>query len=125
MRRFQAEIVDSVILLLHGNPIARYPVGAWRDLQVCDGGWTTVTTKDRLNGIPGVSVYQRKGAWFLNGVEWDGSWTPVYAQFNARERTDGKWVVTRFGYGIEQVFNGEAEAKAYAVLANANFKEVA
>lgn len=77
VRPFQQEAHDSVILLLHGNPIARYVKSSGLStLQVCDGNcWQTVTTKDRLNGLPGVSVHQKAGDWYLNGVKWDGSWT--------------------------------------------------
>lgn len=46
-------------------------------LKVTDAHWPTVTTKSRLNELPGVSVYQHKGVWHLNGKEWDGSWTKV------------------------------------------------
>lgn len=74
-----------VILSLHGNPIARYPVGNPRGMLVCDGNHQSVTTKDRLNGIPGVSVNQRKGQWYLNGEEWDGSWTPATPGFDIKQ----------------------------------------
>lgn len=63
------------LLVLHGNPIARY--GADGRVEVCDGGWQTHTTKERLNGIPGVSVHQSNSQWYLNGIEWDGEWTPA------------------------------------------------
>lgn len=76
VRPFQREDGDSVILKLHGNPIARYRV-ADRILWVCDGQHQTATTKDRLNGLPGVRVNQRNWDWYLNGVEWDGSWSFV------------------------------------------------
>ena len=33
----------------------------------------TNVTKERLNGIPGVSISQKNFQWFLNGVLWDGS----------------------------------------------------
>lgn len=74
---------NQVILKLHGNPIARYDEGDHnlRTLMVCDGNWQTVTTKDRLNALPGVRVYQAKGQWFLNGEAWDGHWTQVTPQF--------------------------------------------
>lgn len=62
-------------LHLNGNLIARlFPCGR---LEIGNGGWSSNTTKERLNGIPGVSIVQRKGVWYLNGVEWDGSWIEV------------------------------------------------
>lgn len=76
VRPFQTDKDDSVILLLHGNPIARYVKSSGLStLQVCDGNHQTVTTKERLNGLPGVSVHQKAGQWYLNGEKWDGSWT--------------------------------------------------
>lgn len=79
VRPFQgSSVLDSVILVLHGNPIARYVKSqGMATLQVCDGNHQTVTTKDRLNGIPGVRVNQKAGRWYLNGVEWDGHWAHV------------------------------------------------
>lgn len=68
----------SVILVLHGNPIAAYLKSAGvSSLQVCDGNHQTRTTKERLNGLPGVRVHQKAGQWYLNGVAWDGYWTHV------------------------------------------------
>ena len=65
-----------VVLKLHGNKIAQRLVGS-NEIEVSNGGWSSNTTKERLNGIPGVSVCQKKGQWFLNGDAWDGSWTTV------------------------------------------------
>lgn len=76
IRPFKDEDSNSAILKLHGNVIARRLLSGGL-LEVCDGNWQTNTTKERLNGIPGVSVNQKKGQWFLNGVEWDGSWTKI------------------------------------------------
>lgn len=76
IRPFKDESRVSAVLKLHGNVIARRTLDG-KVLEVCDGNWQTVTTKERLNGIPGVSLRQRKGVWYLNGKEWDGSWTTV------------------------------------------------
>ena len=46
-------------------------------LQITTAGWNTVTTRERLNGLPNVSVIQRKGKLYLNGKEWDGEWIEV------------------------------------------------
>lgn len=78
VRPFQREAHDSVILLLYGNPIARYTrTGGLSTLQVCDGNHQTNTTKERLNGLPGVRVHQKAGQRYLNGVKWDGYWTKI------------------------------------------------
>ena len=66
----------DVVLMLHGNQIAQKRK-IENDLQISNAGWFSTTTKERLNGLPGVSVCQRKGVWFLNGEEWDGSWKTV------------------------------------------------
>jgi hypothetical protein len=38
-----------------------------------------VTTKERLNGLTGISIQQVRGNWFLNGRAWDGEWINVDA----------------------------------------------
>ena len=69
-----AEDRHHCVMKLHGNTIARRENGG---LYVCNGGWSSNTTKERLNGIPGVSVHQKNFVWYLNDVEWDGSWRKV------------------------------------------------
>lgn len=76
VRSFKDETRVSAVLKLHGNVIARRTLDG-QLLEVCDGNYQSNTTKERLNGIPGVSVVQKKGLWYLNGNEWDGSWTKV------------------------------------------------
>ena len=62
-------------LKLHGNTIAS--IDELGVLSVSNAGWASNTTKERLNGIPGVRVHQKNWNWFLNGVEWDGSWKRI------------------------------------------------
>jgi len=62
-------------LKLHGNTIAT--IDERGVLSVSNAGWASNTTKERLNGIPGVRVHQKNWNWFLNGVEWDGSWKRI------------------------------------------------
>lgn len=70
-------VEDNVVkMYLHGNLIARREVGS-NDLQITNAGWFSTTTKERLSGLPGVSVCQKKGVWFLNGNEWNGKWVTV------------------------------------------------
>jgi len=90
MRKITREIVDAFqnsrsltignsrtngeSLWLFGNKIAEIR----RDgLWICNGGWDSATTKERLNGLSGVHIVQRGGTWYLNGLEWDGRWTHV------------------------------------------------
>lgn len=61
-------------LILRGNMIAKLAFGK---LWISTAGWNTVTTRECLNGIPGVSVYQRKGQLYLNDKPWDGEITHV------------------------------------------------
>ena len=72
-----------VELLLFDNAIARRWVPIITDdppvLEISTGGWDTSTTRDRLNGIPGVSTGRRAGDLYLNGKQWDGKWTEVRA----------------------------------------------
>lgn len=66
-------------MYLHGNQIAVND-GA---LYITAAGWFTNTTKERLNGLPGVHINQKAGEWYLNGENWDGSWAKV--------QRDGSW----------------------------------
>ena len=71
----RVENIDGVsFVFLHGNKIAE--VGD-RFIRLFDGGWQSNTTKERLNGLQGVSVNQKNFIWYLNGEEWDGSWTAI------------------------------------------------
>lgn len=64
-------VEDGVATLyLHDNAIATHDSEGV--IAVTNAGWFSNTTKDRLNGIPGVDVRQIKGEWFLNGEIWDG-----------------------------------------------------
>lgn len=67
-----------VHLFLHGNLIAkRYLKEGENVLMISNAGWFSNTTKERLNGIPGVSISQRKGVWYLNNKEWNGCWITI------------------------------------------------
>jgi hypothetical protein len=67
--------VDSTGIYLHGNHIARN--AGEGHVAISNRGWFTLTTKDRLNAIPNVSIYQKRGQWYLNGQEWNGEWVIV------------------------------------------------
>ena len=63
---------------LHGNTIAYKVIGdVAPGLFIQDGGWQTNTTKERLNGISGVSIYQKNYQWYLNGEAWNGKTTMI------------------------------------------------
>ena len=42
-------------------------------IQSTNCGWFSNTTKERLNGLPNVNIYQKNFEWFLNGKKWDGN----------------------------------------------------
>ena len=62
-------------LKLHGNTIAT--IDELGVMSVSNAGWASNTTKERLNGLPGVSVNQKNWNWYLNGIEWNGEWTRI------------------------------------------------
>lgn len=62
---------DGEALYLHGNKIAEWREGV---LWISNAGWTSNTTKERLNGLRGVSISQKDWQWYLNGKAWDGAW---------------------------------------------------
>ena len=61
-------------LYLFGNLIAKMLKDV---LLISTAGWNTVTTRERLNSLKGVSVSTKKGVLYLNGKEWDGDWVQV------------------------------------------------
>lgn len=56
---------DGTELILHGNTIARRIDGEGLSINLC--GRNTQTTRERLSGLPNVSVTTKKGQAFLNG----------------------------------------------------------
>jgi hypothetical protein len=84
-RRDNTEVVvlpNVTILKLFGNEIAYLYNDPERTLSITNRGWFTDTTKERLNGIPRVSISQQKGKWYLNGTLWDGKLIDVAANFS-------------------------------------------
>jgi hypothetical protein len=73
------EKVGYSAMFLHGNCIAtRTQWKNWDiDIMISNAWWFSNTTKERLNGIPWVSIVQKKGIWYLNGNAWDGSWATI------------------------------------------------
>ena len=63
---------NVTVLLLHNNAIAYRYHDPERTLSITDAGWQTNTTKERLNGIPGVNIQQKDWEWYLNGKKWNG-----------------------------------------------------
>ncbi len=62
-------------LKLHGNTIAT--IDELGVLSISNAGWSSNTTKERLNGFPGVHIRQKNWTWYLNGEEWNGSWKRI------------------------------------------------
>ena len=60
---------NTTYMNLFDNTIAILSDGK---LQISSCGYKTDTTKERLNGLQGVSISQKKGQWYLNGKEWNG-----------------------------------------------------
>jgi hypothetical protein len=65
---------DGTAVYLHGNKIIERRAG---EVWITNAGWSTNTTKERLNGITPARIYQKAGQWYLNGVEWDGGWVRI------------------------------------------------
>ena len=62
----QVQHADGIARLsLHGNVIARRIAGEGLSINLC--GWNTPTTRERLNGLPNVSLSTKQGQAFLNG----------------------------------------------------------
>lgn len=61
-------------MFLHGNHIATKTNGV---LRITNAGWSSNVTKERLNALFDVRIYQRKGQWYLNDQIWNGEWTTI------------------------------------------------
>ena len=69
----QIEVLPNVtIMKLHGNCIAYLYNDPQRTLSITNCNWQTKLTKERLNALEGVSIYQKNFVWYLNGKEWNG-----------------------------------------------------
>ena len=81
-KRSNTEVKSGPVtrLYLFDNCIAK-KIG--EEIHISNAGWQTITTKERLNGIPGVNIIQRKGNWFLKDSKkcnynfWDGKWKKI------------------------------------------------
>ena len=73
-QNMEVQILSNVtILKLHNNAIAYLYNDPQKTLSITNCGWLSKTTKERLNALPNVSIQQKKGIWFLNGLQWDGN----------------------------------------------------
>ena len=71
----RVEVSNGVTaLFLFDNLIAMKANGV---VRISNAGWSSNTTKERLNGLDGVNIQQKKGVWYLNGIEWDGQETEI------------------------------------------------
>ena len=64
-------------MYLFGNLIATLERNVGGVMKITNAGWRSNTTKERLNGLPNVSIQQKKGLWYLNGELWNGKLTKV------------------------------------------------
>jgi hypothetical protein len=64
-------------MYLFGNLIATLDHNVGGVMKITNAGWTSNTTKERLNALPRVSIQQKKGDWYLNGELWNGELTEV------------------------------------------------
>lgn len=65
----------STRMYLHGNCIAI--LDNQNKLYITNAGWQSKTTKERLNALKSVSIYQKNWQWYLNGRLWDGGLTLI------------------------------------------------
>lgn len=65
---------NEVIMYLHNNLIAKRIDG---HLYITAAGRKTKTTKERLNGLPGIKIFQKSHLWYLNKEYWDGEFIEI------------------------------------------------
>ena len=61
--KFYLKLHNNIIAVLHED----------NTLQITNCGWFSNTTKERLNGLWCVDIYQKNFVWYLNGKEWNGN----------------------------------------------------
>jgi len=67
------EVLPNVTILKYqGNSIAYKYNDPKQTISITNCGWFTNTTKERLNALEGVSIYQKNFVWYLNNKEWNG-----------------------------------------------------
>ncbi len=72
------DVLPNVTMLKYqGNTIAYRYNDPKKTLSITNCGWFSNTTKERLNGLPSVSIVQRNFKWYLNGKEWNGELTNI------------------------------------------------
>lgn len=120
---------DGDCLWLFENKIAEWRGG---NLWITDAGWDSKTTKERLNGLSGVSINARRGVWYLNGREWNGEWADVWAWDGDRRRqrweleyqavanepefdTTSEWMPEGYSRPVYSVFHALVESELEAV----------
>lgn len=65
-----------VTMYLFGNVIAQREAGR-SDFSITNAGWRSNTTKERLNGLPGVRIFTQNYQFYLNGKPWNGDWVTI------------------------------------------------
>lgn len=105
-------------LFLFGNKIARWEKDG---LYISNGGYEnsrgniSMTTKTRLNDLPGVSVHSANRTAILNGKEWDGNWIKVEGVNAPEIKTDGNVFVITNAYKHTDGWRGYEEP-IYAIV---------
>ncbi len=68
-------------MFLFGNLIAEFEDNIKgngnNNINITLAGWNSNTTRERLNGLRGVSVNTKQGQAYLNGKPWDGEWITI------------------------------------------------
>jgi hypothetical protein len=122
-RRISNSYTDGQALYLFGNKIAEY---RYNGLWITSAGWRSNTTRERLNGIRGVSIVQRNYNWYLNGHLWDGQWTRVQ-EFSGSNTTEEDHVVdtSYVEFDMTSVWTkGKYSKPIYAVAETTNVAEL-
>ena len=78
------EVLPNVTILKYqGNSIAYKYNNPKKTISITNRGWSSNTTKERLNGViylSGVNIkpiYQKNWQWYLDGKEWHGELTEL------------------------------------------------
>lgn len=76
-------VVQDRAIYLHGNKIAWKVEGG---IMISNCGWSSNTTKERLNALRGVNIYQKNFDWYIyhNNKEEAEKWNglPIFIKYD-------------------------------------------
>jgi hypothetical protein len=78
MHHVAGPVEHSIAVMLHDTDVVTYEKNG--RVTIRTGGWSTNTTRDRINAFSPVGVSRMNGADYVRGKVWDGAPLPVVSE---------------------------------------------